>query len=96
MLPADAALEHLPSPAAPWGEVERFCALIGGPSGDAREIDQLSEIARKVETDVRAASIDDLLAAIYFYWRRVRWNDGEDAEAIRAIREAIAELGRRR
>lgn len=96
MLPADAAIKHLPSPAAPWGEVERFCALIGGPSGDARGIDQLSEVARKVDADLRAASGDDLLVAIYFYWRRVRWNDGEDAEAARAIREAIAELERRR
>lgn len=96
MLPADAVFEHLPSPAAPWGEVEQFCELIGGPGGDPREINQLCEIARQVEADLRAASIDDLLVAIYFNWRRARWNAGEDAGAIRAIREAIAELGRRR
>lgn len=96
MLAAETALEHLPSAGAPWGAVERFCELIGGPSGDTREIDQLGEIARRVEADLRAASPDDLLAAIYFNWRRARWNDGEDAEANCAIREAIAELGRRR
>ncbi|MET4489450.1 hypothetical protein [Bradyrhizobium sp. LA7.1] len=96
MLPADAAFEYLPSPSAPWREVERFCALIGGSGGDPREINQLCEIAREVEADLRAASIDDLLVAIYFNWRRARWNAGEDAEVICAIRGAISELGRRR
>lgn len=96
MLAAETALEHLPSPAAPWSEVERFCEIIGGPNGGPREINQLCEIARQVEADLRAASIDNLLVAIYFNWRRARWNDGEDAEAIRAVRAAISELERRR
>lgn len=95
MLSVEAALEHLPPPVASWGEVEQFCKLIGGPNGDPREINQLCEITRQAEADLRAASIDDLLVAIYFNWRRARWNDGEDAEATRAIRGAISELERR-
>lgn len=68
--PGPAILEHLPSAAAPWSDLEAFCQLIAGPEGDPREIDELAEIARQVEVDLRAASIRDLLTAAYFLWRK--------------------------
>ena len=89
-------LNKLPRENAPWPDVESFCALIGGPDGDPRSIDELHEIAHQVEADSRAATTDDLLAAIYFHWRAARGNDGEAPEDSRAIRTAISELRRRR
>lgn len=89
------ALASLPLADAPWPELERFCQLIAGPDGDPRPIDELQQIARQVEADPRAAAVDDLLATAYFFWRRARWNDGDDPEAMRMISATVDELRRR-
>jgi len=85
----------IPPASAPLRELEHFCELIGGPDGDPRPIDELYEIARQVEANPRAASTDDLRAAVYFHGRAMRWNGDAADENIRAIRNAIGELRRR-
>jgi hypothetical protein len=81
---------------AAWSDLERFCASIAGPAGDPRPIDELAAIARQVEADMRAASIEDLLAACYLWWRRLRWNaEGGDAGDALLIRCVLDELRRR-
>ena len=94
--PGPAILEHLPSAAAPWSDLEAFCQLIAGPRGDPRSIDELAQIARCVEVDMPAASAGDLLTAAYFFWRKFRWNEGLDVEAERSLRLVIGALERRR
>ena len=89
------ALAPLPAADAAWPDLERFCASIAGPAGDPRPIDELAAIARQVEADMGAASVDDLLAAVYFRWRSARWNDGEDPDDERAARVVLDELRRR-
>jgi hypothetical protein len=86
----------LPLPGASWSAIESWCASIAGPRGAARPVDELAAIARLVQSDMAAASTDDLLAGIYFFWRRLRWNaEAEDAEDEGLIKSAVEELWRR-
>lgn len=89
------ALASLSPADAPWPELEHFFQLIAGPDGDARPVAELLRIAHQVEADPCAATVDDLLAAAYFYWRSARWNDQARADDVRAISLIISELQRR-
>ena len=90
------ALAPLPAADAAWPDLERFCALIAGPAGDPRPIDELAAIARQVEADMGAASVDDFaLRRSTFAGRSARWNDGEDPDDERAARVVLDELRRR-
>jgi hypothetical protein len=89
------SIDDLPPEGADWREVEAWCATFDGYADGARSVDDLMAIARQVEADPRAASVDDLLASAYFHWRRARWNDQADAEDVRAISTVIEQLRRR-
>ncbi|OKO87713.1 hypothetical protein AC629_12890 [Bradyrhizobium sp. NAS80.1] len=61
-------------PGASWYELAAWCASIAGSAADPRSIDELAEIARQVEADMRAATVEDLKASAYFWWRWLRWH----------------------
>lgn len=94
--PVEAALERLPSPTVAWSELEGFCQSIAGPAGDPRKVSELAAIASQAESDLGAASTEDLLTSAYFFWRKFRWNEGLDEEAERSLRLVIGQLERRR
>lgn len=85
---ASLTLADLPPDGAQWCEVEVFCASLDGYADGAGSIDDLMEIARQVEANPSGASVEDLCATAFIRWRAARWNEENDADAVRlAINE---------
>lgn len=91
------SLSMLPSPNAPWRELEPFCMSVDGYAGGKRSIARCAAIAAKVMDDgPEAATTASIRIALFFWQRKAKWNDGKvDTDDLRAAHACIEVLRRR-
>lgn len=72
-------------------DADTYCQTISHDFSN-REIDELADIATRAGADIGASGTDDLRAAAYFHWRKLRWNDGQDEASERGLHAIVNEL----
>lgn len=93
-------LANVPAPDADLKLLEEFCLTVDGYQGERFSIDDLLELARRVERDgLEVASMNDLRTAAFIRQRELRWtthgDEVADAPLVRRIRTLVAEIRRR-
>lgn len=94
------SLVNVPQPEDDLQAFEEFCLTVDGYDGERHSIDELLELARRVEiAGLETASLDDLRTAAFIRQRELRWtthgDDAADAPLIRSIRALVGEIRRR-
>lgn len=78
--------------------IEEFCLTFDGYEGGRRTIDDLLELADRVERGgLEQAHMEDLRSVAFVRQRELRWSDqgGSDERLLRQMRAAVAEIRRR-
>jgi hypothetical protein len=94
------SLANVPEPDAELQALEEFCLTIDGYQGERFSIEELLELARRVEGEgLKKASLDELRTAAFIRQRELRWtthgDEVADAPLVRSIRALVGEIRQR-
>lgn len=94
------SLGNVPQPEADLQSLEKFCLTVDGYEGERHSIDELLELARRVEgAGLETATLDDLRRAAFIRQRELRsvvMDSGvPDKRLVRSIRALVGEIRRR-